>query len=101
MDGQGVRKDVAVACQWLEKSARQGYSQAQYDLGICYARGRGVSTDLRRAYAWLTLADQSGVRKITKVMKKIAESMGAAEIAEAKKLTDKLRAGISITKEQQ
>ena len=42
-------------------SARQGDSDAQYNLGLMYANGEGVARDLVEAWAWTKLAaDQVG-----------------------------------------
>jgi TPR repeat protein len=39
MDGQGVAKDESKAVQWWQAAAAHGLAQAQFNLGICVARG--------------------------------------------------------------
>lgn len=41
-------------------AARQGNVKAQFDLGVKYANGRGVSRDYREAASWYYLAAQQG-----------------------------------------
>ena len=36
--GRGVPQDDAEAVQWFRQAAEQGYAEAQYNLGIMYAR---------------------------------------------------------------
>ncbi len=54
--GSEVKRDSAVAAQWYEKAAVQGFPHAQHALGILYFLGDGVERDEKRAYAWLLLA---------------------------------------------
>ena len=37
-------------------SAEQGYAQAQFNLGLMYDRGQGVSKDYTESIKWLKLA---------------------------------------------
>ena len=46
---------------WLNK-ARRGNGVAQYNLGLAYAEGRGVTVDPVEAYVWLSLARENGAR---------------------------------------
>ncbi len=47
--GAGVPRDVVAAAQWYQRSASQGVSAAQNNLGLMYAQGRGVPQDVVRA----------------------------------------------------
>ena len=40
----------------LQAKARKGNGIAQYNLGLAYAEGKGVTADLVEAYVWLSLA---------------------------------------------
>jgi site-specific DNA recombinase len=42
--GHGVPQDDARAVEWLRKAADQGNADAQFDLGVMYAQGRGART---------------------------------------------------------
>lgn len=54
--GGDFPKDYSVAAMWLRKSAEQGNSDAQNDLGLLYEEGNGVPQDLAEAYFWYSLA---------------------------------------------
>ena len=47
-------QDDAEAVQWFRQAAEQGYAEAQYNLGIMYARGD--PEDYVQAHMWLDLA---------------------------------------------
>lgn len=44
----------------LRLKAERGNALAQYNLGLAYAQGRLVPADLAEAFAWLSLASESG-----------------------------------------
>src|SRR5262249_10179374 len=48
--------DYTHAIAMYEVAASWGYKNAQYNLGVIYARGQGVPVDLPRAMAWMALA---------------------------------------------
>jgi TPR repeat protein len=58
--GQGVKKDVAMALRWWEKAALQGNVLAQLSLGRLYAQGEDVEHDSNQASFWLNLAAAQG-----------------------------------------
>lgn len=58
--GEGVKKDLAKAVEWLTKAAEQGYAPAQNALGFCYEFGDGVVKDLKKAIEWYTKAAEQG-----------------------------------------
>jgi uncharacterized protein len=39
-NGRGVKQDYKKAIEWYEKSANQGNTKAQFNLGIMYANGQ-------------------------------------------------------------
>ena len=45
------------------KAAEQGHSQAQYNLGLCYANGCGVAKNPSEAVKWYRKAAQQGVQE--------------------------------------
>ena len=47
----------------LQKKAEQGDSNAQYDLGLAYAGGKGVPQDYKEAVKWVRLAAEQGNEK--------------------------------------
>jgi TPR repeat protein len=54
--GQGMPINHAEAAEWYRKAAEQGYAEAQHELGMQYAEGRGVFRDNVLAYMWLSLS---------------------------------------------
>lgn len=47
----------------IKKAAEQGDAQAQFNLGNCYAKGEGVSKDLKEAVKWWCRAADQGHAK--------------------------------------
>ena len=43
-------------------AAERGDAEAQYELGMCYARGDGVNKDFAEAVKWWRKAAQQGVQ---------------------------------------
>lgn len=46
--------------KFCHQAAEQGETAAQYQLGLCYANGRGVGRDLSQAARWYDKAAKSG-----------------------------------------
>ena len=51
-NAHGVEEDPQMAVKWYTKAALQGHENAQYNLGVCYAKGRGVEQDDEKAVEW-------------------------------------------------
>ena len=45
---------------WYRKAAEQGVAAAQYNLGVCYYKGEGVSQDYVQAVSWWCKAAEQG-----------------------------------------
>jgi hypothetical protein len=54
--GRGATRDVFKGTFWLQKSGRQGFAEAQNELGLCYYNETGVNNDNVEACAWWSLA---------------------------------------------
>ena len=52
---------MASAVYWYRKSAELGYAKAQYNLGMCYYYGQGVSKDISKALKWWRRAAEQGL----------------------------------------
>ena len=50
--GDGVQADEPGAVKWFARAAQTGYPPAMENLAECYARGRGVPEDNRKALEW-------------------------------------------------
>ncbi|MEA2931151.1 MAG: uncharacterized protein QOG38_3579 [Hyphomicrobiales bacterium] len=56
-----------------------------FELGMMYASGRSVPTDLVLAHKWFNLAAMRGNGEATRLRREIADEMSAAEIAAAQR----------------
>jgi TPR repeat protein len=60
-DGQrGLPRDLDTSFRWCHASASAGWWPAQHDLGLMYARGYGVPTDIEEARRWFQRAAEQG-----------------------------------------
>ncbi len=46
---EGVAQDYVAAVRWFRAAAEQGNAEAQYDLGLMYLEGLGVTQDKAEA----------------------------------------------------
>ena len=44
----------------IRQRAEKGLKEAQYNMGVCYANGRGVERDMAQAAAWYALSAEQG-----------------------------------------
>ena len=58
--GLGVVKDEKKAFIWYEKSAQQGYMNAQCNFATMYLNGLGVVKDEKKAFIWYEKSAQQG-----------------------------------------
>lgn len=56
----GMQQDYLKAAKWYRKAADQGYSQAQYNLGLLYEDGNGMGQDYYEASQWYKRASKNG-----------------------------------------
>ena len=52
--------DYPAAAEWFRKAAEQGLAEAQFNLGVLHATGRGVPRDHRQAARWYRSAAEQG-----------------------------------------
>ena len=56
--GQCVLEDHAEAAKWYLKAANQGLPQAEFNLGLMYAKGQAVAKEMKQAISpQLTASD--------------------------------------------
>ena len=60
LSGQEINEDYANAVRQLRRLAEQGNRQAQHDLAVMYANGRGVPRDETEANRWYRKAAEQG-----------------------------------------
>ncbi len=80
------RGDYATALRIFRQLADQGYASAQFNLGVMYGNGQGVTQDYVRAHMWYSLAAARGQKDAGKWRDNLAEKMTPAQIAEAQRL---------------
>lgn len=51
-----AQKDQKDAVTWYRKAAEQGHTEAQYQLGLKYYEGKGVTRDYKETHRWFLLA---------------------------------------------
>jgi TPR repeat protein len=60
-------------------AALSGRSDAQYELGVAYARGRGVQPDYTVASTWLILAMANGDRRAEALIRELTPKLSESE----------------------
>ncbi len=80
------RGDYATALTKFRPLAQQGDATAQYNLGVMYSRGYGVTKDDVLAHLWLNLAAVRGLETARTLRDRLAEKMTPAQLAEAQRL---------------
>lgn len=63
MGARTVSTDVAKAVEWIEKAARGGHSEAQFEMGMVCQNGYAGSIDLSEARRWYGMAAENGNAK--------------------------------------
>jgi hypothetical protein len=66
--------------------AENDNGDAQYDLGVLYANGRGVPQDYILAHMWLNLSAAKGDQQASEARRTVAAQMSPEQLAEAQKL---------------
>jgi localization factor PodJL len=60
-DGSTAKKpDYTNAIPWFRRAGESGLRDSQYNLGVIYARGLGVSQNLTESFLWFSLAANQG-----------------------------------------
>ena len=67
----GTKRDFKQSFAWAEKSAKQGYGQAERYLGACYEYGAGVEQNAALAKEWYTKARAKGLEPEGNVFKTV------------------------------
>ena len=56
LQGLGATQDYKTAIKFYTKAAEQGSARAQFNLGMMYYKGQGLSQDYTRANMWWNIA---------------------------------------------
>ena len=79
--------DYATAIKEFSVAAEQGIADAQYNLGVMYAKGEGVPENYIKAYMWVSLAAAFGYKDEKKAKEVLKKRMSSEQIAEAQRLS--------------
>ncbi len=86
LNGDGMVQDFEKAAMWMEKLARTGDSEAQFNMGLFCAKGCGVPRDFQQAAMWMNRAAENGdpdARVPATMYEKTAEMLERARTGEA------------------
>ena len=56
-------KDNKQVFFWSKKAAESGLAKAQYNVGVMYALGKGVSKSMKNSKHWINKARENGYKK--------------------------------------
>jgi TPR repeat protein len=73
------------ALRQFESEARNGRSDALYNLGLAYSTGQGVHVDYVAAHKWFNLAAMKGVDEARTWRAQLSREMSTVQIAEAQR----------------
>ena len=77
----------------LRLKAERGNALAQYNLGLAYAEGRQVPADPAEAFAWLTLASESGATG--KALDSLLGNISDAQLTDGRRRLTSYRSAVS------
>lgn len=83
LPGASGKPDWDGAIRWFRTAAELGHRDSQYNLGVVYARGLGISADLVAAWKWLSLAAAQGDEDSARKRDIIAKEMDTAALVRA------------------
>ena len=72
--------------RWFRLAADQGVADAQFNLGVMYAKGQGVLKDSVLAHMWYNIAGANGNEAARKLRDNLERDMTRAEISRATEL---------------
>jgi TPR repeat protein len=72
--------------KWYRKAAEQGVTQAQFNLGVAYAKGQGIPLDFVQAHKWFNLAALHGDGSAGDILDYVTQLMTPDQTAEAARL---------------
>ena len=93
-----VYKSNQEAAKWFLRAAKQGYPQAQFGLGVMYAKGQGLPKNHPAAFAWFVISVYYGYQNASRNRDIIAKSMTPEQIAKAQELSKELLKQIEANK---
>ncbi len=83
--------DYKTALPIFERLAELGHHNAQFNVGVMYLNGQGVEKDEAKAYAWFSLAAESGEQEWNDVRDKVFKIIPSSQKTKADNLEQILR----------
>ena len=68
--GRGTEIDLKKAFSYYSLAAERGDNRGQYNLSLCYLKGRGVAVDRNKAKYWLEQSAKQGIQDAIDMFKK-------------------------------
>jgi TPR repeat protein len=87
-DATGTIPSAQIAF-WMRKAANAGFVDAQSKLGMMYLTGNGVIQNYVQAYAWLSIAQASGLRHFQDIHDQLSGMMTTSQITRAQQFSAK------------
>ena len=80
-EGEGGEQTYAGAVEWFRKGAEYGVVDSQYNLGVLYEQGLGISPNLTESLFWFDVANRNGdggaPAKIAELMERVSPEAAA------------------------
>ena len=97
----GVSRNIKIAAKWYHKAALGGDAWAQLNLAMMYAEGMGMPKNYVKAYAWLTIINNSNNTEYvshTYLLPRIKELLTRRQMEEGQALSRELFKKIEMNK---
>ncbi|PCJ99115.1 MAG: hypothetical protein COA45_06650 [Zetaproteobacteria bacterium] len=85
--GQDVDRDYDEAARQWHISAEHGHKDSQFMLGDMYYHGRGVTKDIKKAYAWFDTAAKIGFAQAGPARDRLVSQMDSMTLRQAQSLS--------------
>jgi TPR repeat protein len=85
-DREGELLREAEGAKWYQRAADLGFAEAQFRLGMMYAKGQPVPQNYVQAHVWFILAAAQGHEEARNARDRLSKAMVPAQIAEAQRL---------------
>lgn len=82
----GVQIDNDVALKWYGRAARKGVAQAQFELGLMYAKGEATEASNLKAHMWWNISNHNGYENAANNLRVVTERMNEEEIVQAQQM---------------
>ena len=77
-------RDAQAAFRWFSRAAEQGLPKAQYCVGVCHLKGRGVAQNNVEAYRCFLRAGHAGHPRAEAALRKLERQLDPATLAQAR-----------------